>query len=50
MRIGLIEPPPPKIKMSNFMKILSKEAAADPSKVEREVRNIIDERVQHHLD
>ena len=33
MRLGLIEPPKPKLKFNNFMRILSDEAIQDPSKV-----------------
>jgi U4/U6 small nuclear ribonucleoprotein PRP3 len=35
--MGLIEPPEPKFKLSNFMKVLGDQAVADPSKVEQRV-------------
>lgn len=37
-QLGLMKPSPPKIKLSNMMKILGNEAIQDPSKVEKEVR------------
>ena len=42
-------PPLPKIKLSNYMKVLAKEAIADPSAVERQVKRIIDARLEAHL-
>ena len=33
MKLGLIEPPKPKLKFNNFMRVLSEEAIQDPSKV-----------------
>jgi len=35
--MGLIQPPEPKFKLSNFMKVLGDQAVADPSKVEQRV-------------
>ena len=35
--MGLIQPPEPKFKLSNFMKVLGDQAVADPSKVEQKV-------------
>jgi len=49
IRLGLIPPPQPKIKMGNYMQILTKEAIADPSKTEAEVRRIVEERYNKHL-
>lgn len=34
VKLGLMPPPLPKIKLSNYMKVLGKEAIADPSRVE----------------
>lgn len=34
VKLGLLPPPIPKIKLSNYMKVLGKEAIADPSRVE----------------
>ncbi|XP_020575952.1 protein RDM16 [Phalaenopsis equestris] len=50
IRQGLIEPPKPKIKMSNLMKVLSSEATQDPTKMEKEVRAAALEREQAHMD
>lgn len=36
--IGLQKPPPPKIKLSNMMRVLTSEAVMDPTAVERKVR------------
>jgi hypothetical protein len=33
IKYGLIPPPPPKVKLNNFMRILANEAAQDPTKV-----------------
>jgi len=33
MKLGLLKPPPPKLKFNNFMRILGDEAIQDPSKV-----------------
>jgi len=49
IRLGLAEPPPPKIKMSNYMQILSREAVADPSKTEAEVKKMVEARMMQHL-
>ncbi|KAF6151607.1 hypothetical protein GIB67_010283 [Kingdonia uniflora] len=50
IRQGLIEPPKPKIKMSNLMKILGSEATQDPTRLEMEVRNAAADREQAHVD
>ncbi len=49
IKLGLMPPPQPKIKMGNYMQILTKEAVADPSKTEAEVKRIIEERQMQHL-
>ena len=49
IKYGLIQPPPPKVKMSNFMKIMNSEAALDPTKIEKEVKQVIQERQDRHL-
>lgn len=49
IRLGLMKPPPPKVKLSNMMRILGNEAIADPSKVEKEVRKSIAERLKNHM-
>lgn len=42
IKLGLMPTPPPKVKLSNYMKIMSKEAIADPSRVEQKVRALVD--------
>ncbi|KAI4991292.1 hypothetical protein ZWY2020_039663 [Hordeum vulgare] len=38
IRQGLLEPPKPKVKMSNLMKVLGAEATQDPTRMEMEIR------------
>ena len=40
VRQGLLEPPKPKVKISNLMRVLTAEATADPTAVEQEARGI----------
>ena len=47
---GLIEPPKPKVKISNLMRVLKDEAVLDPTAIEREVREQMAEREQAHQD
>lgn len=46
IRQGLMEPPKPKVKISNLMRVLGNEAVADPSAMEAEVRAQMEEREQ----
>lgn len=46
--MGLTKPPPPKVKMSNLMRVLGDQAIADPSAVERKVRAQMQERSAAH--
>lgn len=39
IRLGLMPPPEPKVKISNLMRVLGTEAVQDPTKVEEYVRN-----------
>lgn len=48
IRIGLIPPPPPKLKLSNLMRVLKDQSVADPSKVEKQVREQMEERLRNH--
>ena len=48
MLLGLIPPDPPKIKLSNLMKVLTSEAVKDPTAVERRVRKEVDARKNKH--
>ncbi|KAI4339216.1 hypothetical protein MLD38_024178 [Melastoma candidum] len=50
IRQGLLEPPKPKVKMSNLMKVLGSEATQDPTRLEREIRAAAVEREQAHVD
>ena len=46
IRQGLLEPPPPKIKLSNMMRVLGTQAVADPTALEAQVRTAQAERQQ----
>lgn len=48
MLMGLIPPPEPKFKLSNFMKILGDQAISDPSKVEKRVVQQMQQRQLNH--
>jgi U4/U6 small nuclear ribonucleoprotein PRP3 len=48
MMMGLIAPPEPKFKLSNFMKVLGDQAVADPSKVEMKVLQQMRQRQLNH--
>lgn len=50
IRQGLLDPPKPKVKMSNLMKVLGAEATQDPTKLEMEIRTAAAEREQAHTD
>lgn len=50
IRQGLLEPPKPKVKISNLMRVLTAEATADPTAVEKEVRKQMAERSEAHAD
>lgn len=50
VRQGLLEPPKPKVKISNLMRVLTDEATADPTAVEKEVREQMAERAEAHED
>ncbi|TMW60454.1 hypothetical protein Poli38472_000496 [Pythium oligandrum] len=46
--IGLMPPPEPKVKLSNMMKVLGEQAVADPSAIERKVRQQMAQREKNH--
>ncbi|CAF0703588.1 unnamed protein product [Brachionus calyciflorus] len=48
IRLGLIPPPEPKVKISNLMRVLGTEAVQDPTKVEEYVRNQMAKRQKLH--
>ncbi|KAL6574462.1 hypothetical protein OROMI_011747 [Orobanche minor] len=50
IRLGVMEPPKPKVKMSNLMKVLGSEATQDPTRIEMEIRSAAAEREQAHID
>lgn len=49
IKLGLDEPPPPKVKLSNLMNVLTNEAIKDPTAVEQQVRQEVEQRLQQHL-
>lgn len=48
IRLGLVEPPPPKVKKSNMMRVLGEQAVKDPTAVEARVNREIAERAHNH--
>lgn len=48
--LGLIPAPEPRLKMSSFMRAVTAQAVADPSKVEKEVRRQEIERQKAHIE
>ena len=49
IKLGLLEPLPPKIKLGSLMKVMSKELAQDPSKTEQDIMEKYNERLQRHI-
>ncbi|CAH7667096.1 pre-mRNA processing factor 3-domain-containing protein [Phakopsora pachyrhizi] len=47
-RMGLLPPDPPKVKLSNMMKVLTSDAVADPTKIEARVRREMLQRKKTH--
>merc|ERR1719215_1160648 len=48
IKMGILQPPPPKVKMSNLMRVLGDEQIADPSAVEKKVRSQVEQRRKEH--
>lgn len=48
IRLGLLEPDAPKVKISNLMKVLGEEAIQDPTKIEAKVRKEMELRQKLH--
>ncbi|WFC98603.1 U4/U5/U6 small nuclear ribonucleoprotein prp3 [Malassezia yamatoensis] len=48
IKMGLLPPDPPKVKLTNLMRVLSSEAIADPTKVEARVRREVTARREQH--
>ncbi|EXX74299.1 Prp3p [Rhizophagus irregularis DAOM 197198w] len=49
IRLGLLPPDQPKVKMSNLMRVLTNEAIQDPTKAEAQVRKEMQRRQETHL-
>jgi U4/U6 small nuclear ribonucleoprotein PRP3 len=49
VQLGLAPAPLPRVTMSNFMKVMAKEAVQDPTACERKVQQIVTSRVNAHL-
>lgn len=49
IRLGLVEPPPPKVKKSNMMRVLGEQAVKDPTAVEARVNREIAQRADVHV-
>jgi len=49
IKMGLIPPPPPKIKMKNLMCVLGSGQVAEPSAIEQSVRAQVDQRLADHI-
>lgn len=49
IKLGLDPPPPPKVKLSNLMNVLTDKAIKDPTAVEMKVREEVEERYQKHM-
>ena len=49
IKYGIIQPPPPKMKLSNFTKIFENETILNPTKIEKIVRAQIEERKEKHI-
>ena len=50
IKLGLDPPPPPKVKLSNLMNVLTNEAIKDPTAVEKQVRQEVEDRLKRHLE
>jgi len=50
IRLGLLPPDAPKVKLANMMRVLGQEAVLNPTEIEIKVRQQVAERLQTHLD
>ncbi|RPD65244.1 PRP3-domain-containing protein [Lentinus tigrinus ALCF2SS1-7] len=48
VRMGLIPPDPPKVRLANLMKVLTSDAVQDPTRVEARVRREVEMRKHQH--
>ncbi|KAL1923452.1 uncharacterized protein VTP21DRAFT_8432 [Calcarisporiella thermophila] len=49
IRLGLLPPDPPKVKLSNLMRVLGNDAIQDPTKIEARVRKEMEKRHALHM-
>ncbi|KDE03383.1 hypothetical protein MVLG_06145 [Microbotryum lychnidis-dioicae p1A1 Lamole] len=49
IKMGLLPPDPPKVKLSNMMRVLTQKAVLDPTKIENKVRREMVARERTHL-
>ncbi|KAJ2623038.1 U4/U5/U6 small nuclear ribonucleoprotein prp3 [Coemansia sp. RSA 1358] len=47
--LGLLPPEKPKLRMSNFMRVMATQSVPDPTKLEAEVRKQMQERLEKHV-
>jgi len=50
IRLGLIDTPEPKLRISNLMRVLGSQAIQDPTKIEAHVREQMKQRVRKHVN
>lgn len=50
IRLGLLQPDAPKVKLANMMRVLGQEAVLNPTEIEMKVRQQVADRLQGHLD
>ncbi|KAG0329398.1 hypothetical protein BGZ99_002109 [Dissophora globulifera] len=50
IRLGLLPPDAPKVKLANMMRVLGQEAVLNPTEIEMKVREQVAARLQGHLD
>ena len=48
VRMGLVPPDPPKVRLANLMKVLTTDAVQDPTRVEARVRREVAMRKHNH--
>ena len=49
LKLGVVKPPDPKLKLSNFMRVLQQEAYLDPTAAERRAREQMEGRHEAHM-
>jgi U4/U6 small nuclear ribonucleoprotein PRP3 len=48
IRLGLVPPPPPKANLKNFMRVHLNDGTQDPTRLERQIRKEMEQRLQNH--